>query len=283
MAGRVVVLGSVNVDLAVHTAVLPRAGETVSGSSFAQSHGGKGANQAVAASRAGAEVVLCAAVGTDGFGDAALSALVRDDVDTGLVARVESPTGVALVIVEESGENQIVVVAGANRRAVGRGVVWRHGDVASAVLEVPVAAVEEFFTEARTAGAMTVLNAAPATSEASRLLPLCDVVCVNEVEFEALGNPVGGASLVVTLGSEGVRVVDADGERSLAAHAVEVVDTVGAGDAFCGVLAAGLAAGLSLRDSVVRANAAGAMAVQTSGARTSPTAGELDEFLGSAR
>jgi ribokinase len=273
----------VNVDLAVHTAVLPRAGETVSGSSFAQTHGGKGANQAVAASRAGAEVVLCAAVGTDGFGDAALAALARDDVDTGLVARVEGPTGVALVIVEESGENQIVVVAGANRRAVGRGVVWRHGDVASAVLEVPVAAVEEFFTEARAAGATTVLNAAPATSEASRLLPLCDVVCVNEVEFEALGNSVGAASLVVTLGSEGVRVVDADGECRLGAHAVAVVDTVGAGDAFCGVLATGLAAGLSLRDSVVRANAAGAVAVQKRGARTSPAAGELDEFLGSLR
>jgi ribokinase len=279
----VVVLGSVNVDLVAHTAVLPRAGETVSGSSFAQSHGGKGANQAVAASRAGAEVVLCAAVGTDGFGEAALAALVRDDVDTALVARVEGPTGVALVIVEESGENQIVVVAGANRRAVGRGVVWRHGDVASAVLEVPVGAVEEFFTEARSAGATTVLNAAPATSEASRLLPLCDVVCVNEVEFEALGNSVGEASLVVTLGSEGVRVVDADGESLLAAHAVEVVDTVGAGDAFCGVLAAELAAGLPLRDSVARANAAGAVAVQTRGARTSPTARELDEFLESAR
>ncbi|HZJ26468.1 MAG TPA: ribokinase [Acidimicrobiia bacterium] len=282
MTGRVIVLGSVNVDLIARTAALPKAGETVSGSSFTQSHGGKGANQAVAAARAGAAVMLCAAVGTDGFGDAALSALEADDVDTGLVSRVEDPTGVALVTVEESGENQIVVVAGANLRAVGRGVSWRPGDVASAVLEVPIAAVEEFFAEARAAGAMTVLNAAPATSRASRLLSLCDVVCVNEAELESLGGSVAGAALVVTLGPAGVRVVDGEGELSVVGHTVEVIDTVGAGDATCGVLAAGLAAGSPLRDAVVRANAAGALAVRARGARTSPTAAELDEFLGSA-
>lgn len=283
MGGRVIVLGSVNVDLVARTAVLPRAGETVSGSSLTQSQGGKGANLAVAAARAGAEVVLCAAVGTDGFGDRALAALVHDGVDVDRVARAEEPTGVALIVVEDSGENQIVVVAGANGRAEGRAVTWHRGDVAAAVLEVPIDAVEEFFTEARAAGATTFLNAAPATSDAAGLLPRCDVVCVNAAELESLGGSVGSAALVVTLGTGGVRVIDRGGELLVPAYAVEVVDTVGAGDATCGVLVAELAAGRSLRDAVVRANAAGAMTVRAAGARTSPTSGELDEFLENAR
>jgi len=283
MAGRVIVLGSVNADLVVTTDVLPVAGQTVVGSSFTRAQGGKGANQAVAAARAGAEVVLCGAVGSDAFGDAAVAELVDDGVDVSRVARVDDPTGVAVIVVESSGENSIVVVAGANSGARGAGVVWRPGDVASAVLEVPVSAVEEFFAEARAGGATTFLNAAPATAGAERLLGLCDVVCVNEVELAALGGSVdgwvGGAALVATLGAGGVRVVDDQGEMLLAAHEVSVVDTVGAGDATCGVLVAGLAAGLSLRDAAVRANAAGAMTVRAAGARTSPTFGELDDFL----
>ena len=279
MSGRVVILGSVNVDLVARVAVLPRPGETVRGSGFTRSPGGKGANQAVAAARAGADVVLCGAVGTDDSGRAALAALAHEGVDLEQVARVDEPTGVALILVEESGENEIVVVPGANRRAQGEGIAWRPGDVAAAVLEVPITAVESFFRAARGAGAATFLNAAPATTGATRLLPLCDVVCVNEGELEALGGSTKGADLVVTLGSDGVRVVDADGEFALAAHGVEALDTVGAGDAVCGVLVAGLAAGRPLRESVVRANAAGAMTVQGTGARSSPTAGEIDEFL----
>lgn len=279
VSGRVVMLGSVNVDLTVRTAVLPRAGETVAGSSFTKSPGGKGANQAVAAARAGAEVVLCAAVGADELGEEALCALARDGVNTDWVARVEEPTGVAVILVEESGENEIVVVAGANASAQGRGVRWRQGDVAAAVLEVPLGAVEDFFEEARAAGVLTILNAAPASSSAARLLPLADVVCVNERELDVLGGAAGKAALVVTLGARGIRVVDVEGSFSIPVHPVQVVDTVGAGDAACGVLAAALADGLPLRESVVRANAAGALAVRAVGARSAPTAGEIDEFL----
>jgi ribokinase len=152
VSGRVVVLGSVNVDLVAHTAVLPRAGETLLASGFAQLMGGKGANQCIAAARAGASVVLCGAVGNDAFGDAALADLVREKVDVRRVVRVDEPTGIALVTVEESGENQIVVVAGANLHAPGGSVDWRPGDVAVAVLEVPIVAVERFLSEARAAG-----------------------------------------------------------------------------------------------------------------------------------
>jgi len=279
VGGRVVILGSVNVDLTARTAVLPQPGATVAGSSFVQSGGGKGANQAVAAARAGAEVVLCAAVGRDRFGDEALADLAGAGVATERVIRVEEPTGVALVLVEDSGENEIVAVAGANRHADGRGLDWRPGDVAAAVLEVPIAAVEPFFEEARAAGATTFFNAAPATDGAAALCQLADVVCVNEGELAALGDRSGISCLVVTLGAAGVRVVDGNGELEIGAHDVEVVDTVGAGDAFCGVLAAGLAAGRTLRAAAVRANAAAAMAVQRPGARGSPTSSQIDEFL----
>jgi ribokinase len=280
---RVVVLGSVNVDLTVRMAVLPKVGETVLGASLTQSPGGKGANQAVAAARAGARVALCAAVGTDSLADTALAELAHEGVDTERVARVEEPTGVAVVLVEESGENEIVVVSGANGQASGRGVAWRRGDVAAAVLEVPIEAVGIFFEEARAAGTLTFLNAAPATAAAAGLLPLADVVCVNERELDALGGSIGAGALVLTRGASGIRVVDAAGEFSVPGHPVEVVDTVGAGDATCGVLAASLAAGLSLRDSVVRANAAGALAVRATGARSSPTASEIDRLLGGRR
>ena len=279
MSGRVVVLGSVNVDLVAHTARLPRPGETVVATHFSHLMGGKGANQAVAAARAGAQVVLCGAVGHDGFGHAARAALAEENVDVERVVSVAEPTGVAFVVVEESGENQIVVVAGANACADGRDLDWRVGDVATAVLEVPIAAVERFFSEARDAGAMTVLNAAPATADARRLIPLCDVVCVNAGERETLGELTADTAWVITLGAAGIRVVDADGELILPPHDVTVVDTVGAGDAACGALVAALAAGLTLRRAAARANAAGALAVRAVGARSAPTTLEIDQQL----
>jgi ribokinase len=274
-----VVLGSVNVDLVVRTARLPVAGETLAAADYTQLMGGKGANQAVAAARAGARVQLRAAIGADAFGEAALDALAAEHVDARRVQRVDAPTGVALVVVDDSGENQIVVVAGANALADGQGVEWEAGDVALAVLEVPIEAVERFFVEARAAGATTVLNATPADAAARRLLPHADVVCVNAGELEAIGGVADAPAWVVTLGADGLRVIDADGEAALAAHEIQVVDTVGAGDATCGVLAAALADGKSLRDAAVRANAAGALAVRGPGARTAPTKAEVDELL----
>ncbi len=280
---RVVILGSVNVDLVARARRLPRPGETVMGSGFSESHGGKGANQAVAAARAGAEVVLCAAVGTDGSGDRAISDLLNEGVNCDRVARVGEPTGLAIVLVDDEGENEIVVVEGANARASGVGVAWRRGDVAAAVLEVPIGEVRGFFREARSSGATTLLNAAPADPRAGPLVSLSDVVCVNERELETLGGLVGGVTFVVTRGANGVVVFDGDGEFEVGAHPVSAFDTVGAGDTICGFLAAGLAAGLPVRAAVVRANAAAALSVTRSGARSSPTAAEVDEFLGSLR
>jgi ribokinase len=284
MSGRVVVLGSVNVDLTVRTARLPQPGETVLGASPTWTPGGKGANQAVAAARAGGAVVLCAAVGNDAAGGEAVESLAGEGVDVDRVRRVGEATGTAVVLVDDGGENQIVVVPGANLAARADGVDWHPGDVALAVLEVPFEAVEAFLSEASTAGATTVLNAAPASAAAAHLLPLARVVCVNEAELEALG-PLpagrlpGGAAVVTTFGSRGLRVVDEEGAFHVPPHAVAVVDTVGAGDAVCGVLAASLAGGRSLRESAVRANAAGALAVRRAGPRSSPSAAELDEFL----
>ena len=232
--------------------------------------------------RGRATVVLCAAVGTDEFGDRAIAALAAENVGVDRVARVEEPTGVALILVEESGENEIVG-RGANNHADGSGFAWRRGDIAAAVLEVPTPTVEVFFAEARAAEATTFLNAAPATGDAAPVIALVRRGVRERARTRVTGGAVGGAAFVVTLGPRGVRVVDRHGELSLPAHAVDVIDTVGAGDATCGVLAAGLAEGLSLRDSAVRANAAGAMTVRAAGARTSPTANEIDEFLGRER
>jgi ribokinase len=285
VSGRVVVLGSVNVDLTVRAPRLPGPGETVLGASFSRAHGGKGANQAVAAARAGGAVWLCGAVGTDAFGDEALEALANEGVNVERVARVDEATGTAIIIVDDAGENEIVVVPGANALARAGELDWLPDDVAAAVLEVPVDAVEPFFAQARAAGARTVLNAAPAAGAARRLLSLTDVLCVNEGELEALdleprgAHPDGTMAVVTTLGRRGIRLVDGGGAFSVPGHPVPVVDTVGAGDAACGVLAAGLAEGRPLRDAVVRANAAAAMAVRGAGARTSPTRAELDRFL----
>ncbi|HXY43921.1 MAG TPA: ribokinase [Acidimicrobiales bacterium] len=277
MTGRVVILGSVNIDFTAVTPLLPKPGTTVAATAFTQSQGGKGANQAVAAARTGSDVVFLGAVGTDALGDGALDALAAEGVDIELVRRVQQPTGVALVIVEQSGENEIVIVAGANQAARGRGFSWRRGDVAAAVLEVPVEAVEDFFNEARAGGAVTLLNAAPAVPGAERLVDSADIVCVNQAELDALGHTVGAASLIVTLGPGGARVEHGGDVYVVPGWPVQVVDTVGAGDTFCGVLAARLAAGRGVREAAELANRAAALSVTRAGARSSPTLSEIEE------
>jgi ribokinase len=282
VAGRVVILGSVNVDLVATTSVLPSPGATVVASSFVQTQGGKGANQAIAASRAGASVHLFAAVGTDAFGDTAIEALATDGVDVEHVRRVDLPTGVAIVLVDEAGENEIVIARGANEAASGTGFAWQDGDIAAAVLEVRIEAVREFFVEARSGGAMTLLNAAPPLPGAASLLHLADVVCANETEAAALvgtlRNPAVNATIIVTLGSGGARIEEDDDVSTIPGIPVRIADTVGAGDTFCGVLAARLAAGDPVREAARIANKAAAISVTRAGARGSPTSSEMAEL-----
>lgn len=281
----VAVVGSVNLDLVATTPRLPRPGETVSGTGYAEHPGGKGLNQAVAAARSGARVAMIAAVGGDEAGSRLRSLAAEEGIDVSAVAVVDgTPTGRALITVDEQAENSIVVVAGANARVCIDELP--EATVVIAQLEVPVAEVIAAFRSARRRGALTVLNPAPADPLPAELLELCDIVVPNEHELALLGGvdalrAHGVPTVVTTRGAAGVHVVDGTGQTwTQSAFPVEPLDTTGAGDAFCGALGARLAAGDDLRGAVRFAAAAGALATTVAGAVPSlPTAGAVEELL----
>jgi ribokinase len=284
MPGHVVVIGSVNVDLVVSAERLPAPGETVLGGRFAVHHGGKGANQAVAAARAGARVTMIGAVGTDDHGASSVAALEGDGVDVAHVRRVESePTGVAVIVVGPRGENQIAVAPGANATLVltenDRSAI-AAADVILTNHEIPQATVLDALRAARDGGTLAILNPAPAHALSAEVLALGPILTPNEHELVvAIGNDATGPALdelavrhagpiVVTQGPAGALLAERDRRERFAGYpAASVVDTTGAGDAFCGTLAAWLAGGASLRDAIRAANAAGALSVTAAGAR----------------
>ena len=298
---RVVIVGSLNSDIVVTAPRHPSPGETILGETVATFAGGKGANQAVAAARAGGTVSMVGRVGADAAGTALTGGLRAEGIDVDHVGICQhDPSGTALIVVAtDSGENTIVVVAGANAKLrpvhvqdafAGRGA--HNGGVLLAQLEVPLPSVLRALELGRDRKMTTILNAAPATAGLGSLLPLVDLLVVNEHELGVAsgveGMDAGVAKLlglvpavIVTLGSDGALVTDRGGTDRIAAHAVEPVDTTGAGDAFCGVLAAAIAAGLDLRAAARRANAAGALATTKAGAQPSaPTADSIDRLLG---
>jgi len=275
VSGHVLVLGSLNVDLVTRVGRHPRPGETVAGEGLRRLAGGKGANQAVAAAAAGADVAMAGCVGEDAGGRAYLERLVRRGVDVSAVRVVAGePTGHALVVVADDGENTIVVVPGANARLDGREVeavdALGEGDVLLVQLEVPVPVVATAARRATGRGARVVVNVAPWASLPPDVVALADPVVANEHEMKALAE--AGApprSLLVTFGSNGASW---DGAVT-PAHVVDradVVDTTGAGDAFCGALAAALARGEDRDDALAAALAAGAAAVRHEGAQPEP-------------
>lgn len=298
MAGRVVVVGSINVDLVVAADHLPRPGETVLGGTFEQHFGGKGANQAVAAARAGARVAMIGAVGEDAYGSASLEPLRSAGIDLTHVRRVPGPTGVAIIAVGSAGENQIVVAPGANAtvRAEDDTLQEAAADEPAVLVtgfEVPLVAAIAALRSARESGRLAILNTAPAAALPAELLELGAILALNEHEVavavgaddpdEALDELArrNRGPVVVTRGALGAVLADGDRRQPFAGFTVEpVVDTTGAGDAFIGVLAAWLAAGHSLGESMVAANAAGAMSVRRRGAREGmPRLEELRAFL----
>jgi len=298
MPGRVIVVGSVNVDLAVTVARLPGPGETVVGGRFARHHGGKGGNQAVAAARLGAETAFVGAVGGDAFGSEARAALEAEGIDLRGLVTLEEATGVALITVDASGENTIAVAGGANA-SLGPGHVGdalrilepRPGDVVLVGHEIPTETTREALRLGRAAGATTILNPAPAPGLDAPLLALADLLTPNRGELAVLAaDHVSGAAqlaiafatsepgrtMLVTLGADGAMLVEGQDTTPLRGPAVRVVDTVGAGDTLNGALAAGLAAGLSLHDAARRSVVAATLAVTRAGAREGmPTLAEL--------
>ena len=287
MPGTVLVIGSINADLVVTLDRLPEPGETVTGGRFARHGGGKGANQAVAAARAGARVRFAGAVGDDDLGAAAIEQLAVEGVDVGAVARLEGEaTGVALIAVDRAGRNQIAVASGANAR-VGAALVARAleaaalgpGDVVLLGFEVPDAAVVAGARAAGAAGARAILNPAPARDVPDGALGHGVLLTPNGLEAAALTGETepaaaaralarrANAPVVVTVGADGALLADGDGVVEIAAPEVEVVDTTGAGDAFNGVLAAGLAAGAGIEEAARRAVEAASASVRRAGAR----------------
>jgi ribokinase len=296
----VTVVGSANLDLVLRVARIPAPGETVLAHAREQHIGGKGLNQAVAASRAGAATVFVGAVGDDSAAGLLLSALARHGVDTTGVRRQSGPSGTALVMVADTGENAIVVDPGANSSAVTLSEPQRALIASAAVvlcqLEVPLPLVAAAARAARAGGALVVLNAAPAAQLPQELLGDVDVLVVNE--HEALTLAGGGArdaeqaarvlagsvpDVVVTLGAAGALHLSGSGDlRREPGIPADVVDSTGAGDAFVGVLVAHLATGGQVRDGLARAVAAGSLAVRTLGAVAGlPDRTAVDELLAS--
>lgn len=285
----VVVVGSANLDLVASVEHLPAPGETVMASAYAEHPGGKGLNQAVAACRSGARTAFIGCLGRDAAGDALHRVMAGEGIDAYVVDSA-APTGRALISVDRDAENSIVVVPGANQH-VGIGVVDDHRSVLSdtevvlAQLEIPLPAVEAALAMARLAGAITVLNPAPAHDLPAGLLSLCDVVMPNQTELAQLGGvsallDAGVSTIVITLGARGIRVVTADGSVEIPPYAVRAVDTTGAGDAACGALAASLAHGSDVVTAARRAAAAGALAATRAGAVPSlPTARDIDALI----
>ena len=296
----VVVFGSINVDLVTRVERFPGPGETLTGKSFAVYAGGKGANQALAAARAGATVRLHGAVGQDRFADVALELLASGGVQLDGIARAAEPTGCATILVADHGENCIVIAAGANARADPSSVTDAALTPSTTLVlqqEVPASANAALITRARRRGARIILNAAPARAVEIDVLRDIDVLVVNESEAAALAGRHGWPAtseafahrvaavspqltVVVTLGREGAIACSATERASAKPPPIDVVDTTGAGDAFVGVFAAALDRGAALRDAIARAVAAGASACTTTGAQPSlPHRSAIDALL----
>jgi ribokinase len=266
------VVGSINLDLVTRANRLPRPGETLTNATFDRYPGGKGANQAVAAARLGAEVTFFGCVGDDPFAEEALAGLRRSQLDLNVEA-VAAPTGVASILVDEAGENVIVVAPGANRLV--RAPRFEGGEPVLCQLEIPVETVVDC---AATAGSFW-LNAAPAVPIPARLVERADVVIANSYELEGL--PATPALAVVTLGEEGAVLLEAGRETARARPPkIDAVDGTAAGDAFAACLVVSRLEGRPWDEALQRSCAAGALAASRPGAQPSlPTAAEIDEIL----
>jgi len=289
MSVKVGVVGSINLDLVASGVPLPRAGETVTGAQFAQHPGGKGANQALAARRLGAEVAMIGCVGDDALAEPALALLREDGVDVSMVmSEIGTTTGVALIAVSPEGENQITVASGANLRVSAQDTANLEAtDIVLCQLEVPVSAVEAAVARAHEIGAKTVVNLAPAIDVPNALLEQADILIVNEIEAAHYGDALhqGEGWVVVTLGKAGA-VLYAGGKELARAPAFEVesVDTTGAGDTFCGALAVAIGEHMPPETALRFASAAAALAVTRAGAQPSlPTRARVEAFLKAQR
>ena len=298
---KVLVVGSINMDLVVRVPHSPSPGETVLGGDFETFPGGKGANQAVAAARMGGEVTMVGRVGGDNFGDTLIQGLIEDNIKTTYVIKdSETPTGIAMIAVAANGENMIVVASGANYKVSEVDVtnareIMRDTDLLLLQLECPMEAVMAAIDLAKAYDIPVVLNPAPAQPLSQTLLANVDILTPNETELMMLAGEYtvdkaiekvlswGTKNLVVTLGANGARVVTEGVDRHIPAHEVTAVDTTAAGDAFNGALAVAYAEGKPLLEAVDYGMAAGALAATHRGAQPSlPTRDAVENLIKSS-
>lgn len=299
---RLTVVGSLNMDLVVRTPRIPRPGETIIGRDFHTIPGGKGANQAVAAAKLGAHVTMVGRVGDDDFGRALLNNLRAVGIKTDFVKTdPEAATGIALITVEDSGENNIVLASGSNMRLTVEDIkaaadAIAQADIVLFQLESPLPAVEAGLKLAKERGVVTLLNPAPAQPLSGALLSYVDILVPNETETALLtGLPVtttaeiekaaehlrlvGVGAVILTLGERGAFLCSDQGNAMFPAYRIEPVDTTAAGDAFVAGLAVAWAETGSLTNAIPWANAAGALAAMKLGAQPSlPTRSEWEQF-----
>jgi ribokinase len=299
----IVVVGSSNTDMIIRLGRIPRPGETILGGKFLTAAGGKGANQAVGAARAGGKVAFIARLGKDIFGDQAIAGLRRDGIDVRRVLRdANAPSGVALIFVAEDGENSIAVASGANAKLSSAdvrqaGTLIRSASLLVVQLETPLAAVRAAAELAVRAGVPVILNPAPARALPDSLLKLISIITPNETEAELLtGIKVtdeaaaakasralllrGARAVILTLGARGAFLADGKSQQLVPGFRVKALDTTAAGDIFNGALAVALAEGEELPDAVRFANAAAALSVARLGAQPSaPTRREIERLL----
>jgi ribokinase len=301
MPAKIVIVGSFNMDLTTYMEQLPRRGETVNGRKFVTGPGGKGSNQAVAAARLGADVTFIGRVGHDAFGDTAVNTWKQEGINTDFVVRdPNNATGVAPIFVEDStGENIIVVALGANLAMTQADIdaaadVIANADVLITQLEINYDMVGYALQVAKSKGARTILNPAPAGKLPAEVVALADYMTPNQTELETLSGQSGDVAtaarslitteqqaVVVTMGKEGAMWVNRDGQGMIPSYKVKVVDTTGAGDAFNGGLAVALAEGHDLADALAFANATAALCVTKPGTAPSmPQRHEVDALLG---
>lgn len=295
----ITVLGSANLDLIGTVSRIPHPGETVPGGAFSTAPGGKGANQALAARRAGADVRMYAAVGGDAFAGEALAELEAGGVDLAHVRRLDGyATGVAMIFVDRAGENVIAILPGANgamgvEQAEAALAGMEAGHVLMLQQEIPQATTERALDLARAKGVVTILNTAPFLETTTAAAAKASIVIANETEFALMAGDARpldelmadwakrhNQTIIVTLGPDGARAATPDAMISVPALKVTPVDTVGAGDTFCGYLGAGLDAGLGLEAAMQRAAVAASLACLKPGAQPAiPLAAEVEGRL----
>ena len=280
------VVGSINTDLVIHAPYIPQKGETLTGEGFFTAHGGKGANQAVAAARLGGNVFMCGCIGDDGFGKDALAALQADGVDTSYVRAVENmPSGTAVIIVVE-GDNRIILDKGANACLTERDIDKafenaKAGDIYLTQLENPIEIIGYGLKKAKEKGMFVVLNPAPANQDITPYLGYCDLLTPNETEVELFGGReslLGKVeTLLVTLGGDGFEIITKTSRQKYPCMKITPVDTTAAGDTLCGGLVAMLAEGKGLEEAAKFGSLAASIACTRAGAQPSiPTRNELE-------